>query len=82
MNEIFYFLCHPKGDKTRICVIDEQESLHYEKYDFSLVNDMEWDNSEEAIDYAKKLAVKYDLVYEEFENRCGEKIHKSTGLYL
>lgn len=82
MTDIFYFLCHPRGDKSKITVIDEQESFTNEKYDFSLVNDLEWNNSEEAIDYAKKLANKHNLVYEPFENRCGEQIHKSSGLYL
>jgi hypothetical protein len=81
MSEIFYFLCYPKGDKSKITVIDEQTDLHYEKYDFSLVNDLEWNNSEDAIDYAKKLAEKYHLTYEPFENRCGEPMHKN-GLYL
>ena len=80
MEEIFYFLCYPKGNKSRITVIDEQQSLHYEKHDFSLVNDLEWNNSKDAIDYAEKLAEKYNFIYEPFENRCG--VPNQTGLYL
>ena len=71
MEELFYFICHPQGDKSKIEVIDEQQSLHYEKYHFALVNDLEWNNVKDAIEYAKKLAEKYNLEYIPFESRCG-----------
>ena len=71
MEELFYFICHPQGDKSKIKVIDEQQSLHYEKHDFALINDLEWDNVKDAIEYAKKLAEKYNLEYIPFESRCG-----------
>lgn len=72
MEELFYFICYPCGDRTKITVIDEQQSLHYEKHDFALVNDLEWDNVKEAIEYAKKLAEKYNLNYSPFESRYGQ----------
>jgi hypothetical protein len=79
---IFYFLCYPSGDRTRITVIDEFESSRYEKNDYALVNDLEWDNSENAIAYGRTLAEKYNLIYEPFKPRCGNINNEDSYLYL
>lgn len=82
MDEIFYFICYPQGDRSKIQVIDEQQNLHYEKHDFALVNDLEWDNSKEAISYAKNLAEKYNLTYVPFESRCSHDKDEGSDSYL
>ncbi len=84
--ELFYFLCHPGGDESKVEVIDMQLNLSYEKYEYALVNDIVWyDDVNEAIDYAKKLCIKYDLTYIRFESRYsnyGEDKEETSYLYL
>lgn len=84
MEKLFYFICYPAGThRSSITVIDEREDFRYEKNDFALVNDLEWGNVKEAIDYTKKLAEKHKLVYMPFESRYGqdddEEVSKSNG---
>jgi enolase len=79
--ELFYFLCHPRGDKSVVCVIDLQTCLSYEKSDYALVNDLEWYDRDEAIDYARKLCIKYNLTYEPFESRY-DNYEENDYLYL
>lgn len=81
METIFYFLCYPKGDKTKITVIDMSENDRDEKTDFSLVNRLEWDNWNDAALYGISLAHKYNLEYEPFESRYNNT-SEDSGLYL
>lgn len=81
-TELFYFICYPKGDKSKIKVIDESETLRYEKDNFSIVNDLEWYNAQEAIEYAKKLAEQNNLTYIPFESRYGQDSEEDNFLYL
>ena len=81
MKELFYFLCYPRGDKSKIKVIDECENLRYEKNDYSIVNDLEWYNARDAIEYARKLAEQNNLTYEPFDSRYGED-DENDFLYL
>lgn len=71
-GELFYFLAYPRGDRAKITVIDESESSRYEKNDYSIVNELEWDNPKDAIEYARKLAEQNNLIYEPFDSRYGQ----------
>lgn len=64
----FYFIVYPKGDKTRIRVIDLSPSNGHEKNDYALVNEINFYDHLEAISYARQLAEKFKLEYEMFSS--------------
>jgi hypothetical protein len=65
-NEVFYFLVHPDGDKNIVKVVDLSYCCKYERDDFYTVNSEDFDDQEDAINYGKSLALKYNLTYEPF----------------
>lgn len=68
-----YHIVYPRGDKSRLTVIDMQNSVSYELSDYSLAYKDEFLTSKEAISVARKLAEKYNLKYDLFISRYGNE---------
>jgi len=81
-NKTFYFVAHPRGDKTTLTVIDVARALSYERNEFDAVNDIDFDDHNEAIDYARVLASVHDLKYEMFDSRYNEDLNEKLQLIL
>jgi hypothetical protein len=64
----FYFIVHPKGDRSRLKVIDLSPSNSHEKSDYALVNEKNFYDHLEAISYARNLAKKFKLEYDMFKS--------------
>jgi len=71
-ESLIYFLCYPKGDRSKITVIDLHPLVSYERDDWINVNDSTFSTAEEAIKEGRKIAKKYNLTYEMFESRYNE----------
>lgn len=66
-----YHIIYPKGDKSRLTVLELQNSTIHELSDYSLAYKDSFSTSAEAISVARKLAEKYNLKYSLFESRYG-----------
>jgi hypothetical protein len=64
-----YILVYPRGDKTKITVVDCQYYWQYNEY--SRVTPKVYDLRDEAILEARRLAEKYQREYIMFESRYG-----------
>jgi hypothetical protein len=81
MDDIFYFLCYPKGDKTKIQVIDLSYACSYERDEWSNVNDMTFYTADEAISYARELASRHNKEYVSFDSRYDESTSENDYIY-
>ena len=68
-KDVFYFLIHPFNNTNKIQVIDLSYSNKYERDEFYTVNSEDFIDQDDAINYAKLLAKKYNLIYEPFTPR-------------
>ena len=82
MGDLFYFIAHPQGDKSRVTVIDLSYSVSYERSDWDAANSINFTNPDEAIKYAKAIADKYNLKYELFNSRYDESTSEVLNLEL
>lgn len=77
MAELFiYIIVHPHGDRSKICVIDLQHDLAYEKHDWCLASKNEWTDRDEAIAVARVAAINHGLTYILFESRYDEEYNE------
>ncbi|EKY4113616.1 TPA: hypothetical protein ACGW3M_001046 [Pseudomonas aeruginosa] len=81
-NDRFYFVAHPRGDRSAVKVIDLAECVRYERSEFAPVNDEDFYERDEAIEHAQALAAKYRLRYEPFESRYDKELNESYNLTL
>ena len=66
---MIYFLVYPRGDRTRITVIDLSQYVSYERGDWDNVNSDTFYSPEEAIVAGRDIAQRHNLSYELFESR-------------
>ena len=57
----YYYIVFPRGDKTKLSIIDLSYHTKYEINDYSLASRKEFCNLNEVINYAKDLAKKHNL---------------------
>ena len=77
MYPLFYFLAHPQGDRSAICVIDLQENMRYEKDNWDVVPlTQEYAVRDDAIKAARRIAAHYNLEYQLFESRYDYEINE------
>jgi hypothetical protein len=70
MNEYIYFICfYRDSERSAITVVDLQQDMSYEKQDFAIVNENEYDTREEAIESARDIAKRHNLQYIPFVSR-------------
>ena len=81
MTDIFYFLCFPQGDRTKITVIDLQNCVDYERDEWSNVNKNTYFDHAEAIRAARDIAERYNLEYIPFESRYNRELNENLYLY-
>jgi hypothetical protein len=67
----FYFLCYPRGDRNCLTVIDLAHVVGYERGEWDAVTPDDFDDRNEAIRAARKLAQEHGKTYEMFESRYG-----------
>lgn len=77
MNDSTYFIIYPRGDTTRLRVIELCYSSLYELDDYSVASRREFTDPFEAHKYAKELAVKNNITYEVNADVVGK-----SALYL
>lgn len=58
-----YFIIYPSGDRTKLSVTSLNQYMLYEKSDYAVASRLEFDNSDEAVAYAKELAKEHALQY-------------------
>ena len=75
----FYFICHPKGDRSKLQVVDLQYTLDYEKDDWDVAVPTDFDNRTDAILWARSLAKGYGLTYNMFESRYDSELNEYLG---
>lgn len=80
--DTFYFVIHPRGDRSVVQVIDLANAVSYERSDWLAVNDQDFYDRDEAIQHARALAQKFGLSYEPFESRYNKELNESYSLTL
>ena len=78
MNDVFYFICYPKGNRDKITVIDLSYAVNYERNEWDCTTPTNYEDRDEAIRAARSLAENYGKDYELFESRYDP----STDEYL
>ncbi len=51
-----YFIIFPRGDRNKISIVELSEHMRYELNDYAVASRKEFQEVEEAIEYAKELA--------------------------
>lgn len=82
MNDTFYFVIHPRGDKSKVKVVDLGYSVSYQKNEWDCINKETFTDCKEAISYARKIAHKYNLQYQFFESRYNSDLNEKTHYHL
>jgi len=65
----FFFLVFPRGDRSKITVIDLMYCVSHERGDWENVNDDTYYSRDEAIKAARDIADRHRLVYMPFKSR-------------
>jgi hypothetical protein len=71
MSGYIYFICYPRGDKSKITVAYESIACDYEIRDYALASRQRWYESKPAIEYCKQLAKEFNLTYVPFDDEDG-----------
>jgi hypothetical protein len=58
-----YFIVFPSGDRNKISVVEIPPALNYEINDYAVASRKEFFEVEEAVEYAKELAVSNNKEY-------------------
>lgn len=58
-----YHIVYPRGDKSRLAVVEIVDALSYELSDYSVASRQSFDTYKDAADYAKELAEKNNKTY-------------------
>lgn len=82
LDDTFYFVIHPSGDRSAVKVIDLASCVSNERSEWLAVNDQDFSERDEAIEYARGLAQKYGLRYVPFESRYNKDLNESYSLEL
>lgn len=77
----FYFVAFI-DNKEALTVIDLDHAVSYQRSDWNVVNDENFYVRDEAIEYARKLADKYNLRYELFDSRYDSSLSEREILTL
>lgn len=51
-----YFIIFPSGDRNKISIVELSEHMRYELSDYAVASRKEFQEVEEAVEYAKELA--------------------------
>lgn len=78
MSDTFYFVV--LVDNRALTVIDLSHCVDYERNDWCVVDDKNFDNPQEAIAHAKRLADLNGLAYNRFDSRYNESLSEPKGL--
>ena len=70
-SETFFFIAYD-GNRNTIKVIDLAHSVSYQRRDWSIAVDRDFDNPRSACDYARAVAIKYNLNYTPFDSQYGD----------
>lgn len=79
MSDTFYFVALVDKGKA-LTVIDLAHCVDYERDDWSVVDDKNFDNPQDAIAHAKRLAGLNGLAYNRFDSRYNESLSEPKGL--
>lgn len=79
MSDTFYFVALI-NKCTALTVIDLAHCVDYERDDWCIVDDVNFDNPQEAIAHAKRLAALNDLEYSRFDSRYDSSLSEPKGL--
>jgi len=74
----FFAIVYPRGDRTRLTVIDLMWVVDYKMYDYNCATPFRYGTRDEAIREARRLAREYGLGYDMYESRYDE----TTNEYL
>lgn len=75
-DDVFYFIAYPSGDTSKVTVIDLSYAVSYEREDWATVNDKDFTEHTDAIDYCRALAEKYNLEYIPFNSRYNSEYNE------
>lgn len=59
-----YHIVYPRGDRSKICVVEIVDALSYELSDYALASRNSFTDPDEAVAYAKELAKTHNIKYE------------------
>ena len=76
-----YFVVYLEN-KTVITVIDLSPSARHERDQWETVNDEDFYDRNNAVDYARKLAEKYNLGYKPFDSRYDKSLNEQSNNHL
>ena len=79
MSDTFYFVALV-DNRTALTVIDLAHCVDYERDDWCVVDNENFDNPQEAIAHAKRLADLNGLGYNSFDSRYNESLSEPKGL--
>lgn len=77
-DDVFYFIAYPKGDTSKVTVIDLSYAVSYERGDWATVNDKDFTEHTDAIEHCRALAAKYNLEYVPFDSRYNEELSEPS----
>lgn len=80
MTQLIYLIVHPRSNREQITVVDLQFDLTYQKTDWCLASQCEWQDRDEAIAVARSTALKHNLTYVLFESRYNHE--ENEDLYI
>lgn len=55
-----FFIIYPGGVKHKLSVLELNDSMYYERHEYAMASRKEFDDEEEATDYARNLAHLHD----------------------
>jgi hypothetical protein len=58
-----FFIIYPRGDKNEISIVELCDLMRYELSDYAVASRKEFEEQDESITYAKKLAAEHDKKY-------------------
>ena len=79
MTDTFYFVALV-NKRTALTVIDLAHCVDYERDEWCVVDDVNFDNPPEAIAHAKRLAALNGLEYSRFDSRYNSSLSEPEGL--
>lgn len=63
----FFIIVHPNGDRSKLTVVEIVRALDYEKNDYMVASDLEFETAELASAYARPLAARWRKEYEPYD---------------
>lgn len=76
MSDTFYFVAFNGKDESELLVIDLDYAVDYERGDWSVVDDKNFTDRNEAIAHARTLAIVNGLAYLPFESRYDKSLNE------